>query len=128
MRAGVVASVMLFSVAAVAAACGGSARTVAQVNEGTAAQVVAQYFVQEAAGGKLPEGPAVSAVGTDQINILNVSSAQKKDAVKARYCIRYRYNDQKTFAAHNRVYIASLQKDGWVVESVKPEGDCQGVG
>jgi hypothetical protein len=113
--------------AAVAGACGGGT-SAAKKYEGDAASATAQFFVQEANGGKLPEGTEVVSLGSQKIVTLDVSSDQKKASIKVRYCLEYEYRekDQPT-KSHKRVYIAQLVKDEWSVESVKPDGDCSGV-
>lgn len=108
-------------------ACGGSGNA-SKDNEGAAASATATFFVQEATGGKLPEGTNIASVGTKDIVGLSVTSDQKKQSVKLRYCVEYAYRENVTpFASHNRVYIASKLKDGWSIQSVKDDGTCDGV-
>jgi hypothetical protein len=108
-------------------ACGGG-KDVAKENTGAAGSAVGQYFIQEAAGGKLPEGTNVQDVGTNQIVVLSLTDDDKKQSVKARYCVAYSYSDMnKPITNHTRVYVAKLLKDGWSVEAVKPDGTCDGV-
>jgi hypothetical protein len=122
-----VAGVAIAALAVAASACGGGSDAAKQY-EGDAASATAQFFVQEATGGKLPEGTNVVSVGTTNIVSLPLSSDQKKASVKARYCVAYQYQDKdQNYKSHTRVYITQLVRDEWSVESVKPDGDCNGV-
>jgi hypothetical protein len=121
---------LMFVVAALAlstAACGGGGNA-SKDHEGAAASATAQYFVQEARGGRLPEGTNVASIGAQALRALSVTSDQKKQSVTLRYCIEYQYRENVTpFKTHARVYIASLVKDQWSIESVKDDGTCEGV-
>jgi hypothetical protein len=118
----------MFVLAALAlAACGGGGNA-SKDHEGAAGSATAQYFVQEATGGRLPEGPNVASIGARAIRPLSVTSDQKKQSVTLRYCVEYQYRENVTpFKTHARVYIASLVKDQWSIESVKDDGTCEGV-
>jgi hypothetical protein len=123
-------SAVLLSMALVAAsACGGGGNgDASKKQEGAAALAVAEYFAQEAAGGRLPEGPQVRGSGTAGIKPLAVNSDQKKDSVTARVCVVFGYSISVTpFTSHARVYIATLRKGAWEIEAVKNEGDCGDV-
>jgi hypothetical protein len=114
----VVALVATVSLAA-GVACGSSSKNY----DGDAAYAVAQYFNEEAAGGKLPEGVDVTAVGSQQVKRLDKQSGQS-----ARYCVEYEYSlGHSPFTNYSRVYVASLSNGTWTVENVKPDGDCDGV-
>jgi hypothetical protein len=122
---------MLFGIvltcAIVASACGGGGNA-SKDNEGAAASATATFFVEESNGGKLPEGTNIASVGTKNIVPLSVTSDQKKQSVKLRYCVEYTYRENVTpFKTHNRVYVASKLKDGWSVQSVEDDGTCEGV-
>jgi len=121
--------VSMLAAAAAASACGGSSTNVAKQNRGAAGAAAGQYFIQEAAGGKLPEGTNVADRGTDNIVVLPLTSDDKKQSVKARYCVAYKYVSLGPGTPNlTRVYIAKLLKDGgWSVETVKPDGNCDGV-
>jgi hypothetical protein len=111
----------------VVAACGGGG-SASKDNEGAAASATAEFFVQEATGGRIPEGQNVASIGAKRVEPLSVNSDQKKQSVKLRYCVEYTYRENVTpFTSHVRVYITQLMKDGWSVESVKPDGTCEGV-
>lgn len=126
MRAAALGAVAIVAMVA-AAACGGGGGSSKQYT-GAGAAAVAQFFEQEAAGGRLPEGQDVSGVGSQQIKTLAVTSDQKKQSVKARVCVEYRYTlRQPPFTARTRVYIATLQSGAWNVEAVKPDGTCDDV-
>ena len=121
------ALIVMTALLVAASACGGGGDN-AKKHEGEAADAAAAYFVQEAEGARLPEGVEVRSVGASNIVTLEVSSAQKKESVKFRYCVEYQYQDKtKNFQPHTRVYIAQLVKGEWGVESVKPDGNCAGV-
>ena len=121
------AAVMLVATLFGAAACGGGGDS-SRKYEGPAASAAAQFFKQERAGGVLPQGAAVDSGGTGPIKSLAVTGDEKKQSVVARVCVEYTYSTSKTpFTAHRRVYIATLNKDGWAVEPVKPEGTCDDV-
>jgi len=129
MRSGnrLIAAMAIAALAVAAAACGGGSDAAKQY-QGDAASATAQFFVQEATGGRLPEGTNVVSVGTSSIVSLPVSAEQKKASVKVRYCVAYQYQDKdQNYKSHTRVYITQLVKDEWSVESVKPDGDCNGV-
>jgi hypothetical protein len=113
--------------AAILAACG--AEKDPRRFEGSAAQAAAQYWVQEAAGDRLPEGTKVSDLGTQAIVTLDVSDEQKDQGTKARVCVEFKYTTVVApFEARVRVYVATLtDADEWVVESVNPDGSCEGV-
>ena len=111
-----------------AAACGGGGSNASKDHEGAAGSAVAQYFVQEAQGGRLPEGTNVASIGARTILALSVTSDQKKQSVTLRYCVEYQYRENVTpFKTHARVYIASLASGQWSIESVKDDGTCEGV-
>jgi hypothetical protein len=120
--------VSVLAAMAAASACGGG-KDVAKENRGAAGTAAGQYFIQEAAGGKLPEGTNVADRGTDDIVVLPLTADDKQQSVKARYCVAYRYVDLGPGTPNRtRVYIAKLLKDGgWSVEAVKPDGNCDGV-
>jgi outer membrane PBP1 activator LpoA protein len=122
-------AIALMSVLAALAlvACGGSGNA-SKEHEGAVAAATAQYFVQEAQGGRLPEGTNVASIGARAIDALSVTSDQKKQSVTLRYCVEYEYRQNGTpFKTHARVYIASLAKGQWSIESVKDDGTCEGV-
>ena len=118
----------LAALLAAVAACGGGSDP-SKTEQGAAGSAVAQYWIQEAAGGKLPEAVGnVGAVGTGRIIPLTIRAEERKQTVKARFCVEYQYRENTTpFLTHARVYIAQLAKDGWRVEAVKPDGTCDGV-
>ncbi len=123
-RAPVIATVLVLVTMLLAAACGGSGGGDPSVkNEGAAAVAVAQYFRQEAAGAKLPEGVNVSPSGTGTIKPLD------KQSTSARVCVEYIYTALDTTPAvvRTRVYVASLVKGAWSIEAVKPDGTCADV-
>jgi outer membrane PBP1 activator LpoA protein len=123
------AAVLMFVLAALAlAACGGGGSNASKDHEGAAASATAQYFVQEAQGGRLPEGTNVASIGARAIHALSVTSEQKKQSVSLRYCVEYQYRENVTpFKTHARVYIVSLANGQWSIESVKDDGTCEGV-
>ncbi len=113
--------------ALVLSTCGGGANA-SKDNQGAAASATADFFVQESAGGKLPETAAVMSIGTSSINALSVNSDQKKVSASLRYCVVYDYQDSVTpFKTHKRVYVTSKVKDGWSVEPVEQVTTCEGV-
>ncbi len=96
--------------------------------EGRAAMAVAQFWKQEAAGGRLPEGTEVAERGTLGIVTLELTSEAKDEDARARVCVEYRYiRGMSPFDVHVRVYIATLHDDEWSVEVVNPDGTCEGV-
>ena len=97
--------------------------------DGSAAMAVAQYWVQEAAGGKLPEGVKVAERGTQGVVTLDLTDEQKDAGARARVCVEYRYlHGEPPFDVPVRVYIATLNDDDeWAVEAVNPDGTCEGV-
>ncbi len=108
------------------AACGGSSNP--RKYDGQSASAVVQFFEQERAGGRLPEGTSINGVGTGTIRSLAVTSDQKKQSVTARNCVEYTYTTSKTpFTKAVRVYVATLTKGTWAVEAVKPNGTCDDV-
>ena len=114
-------------VAAAFGACGGG-KSSPNKNEGQAALAAAEFFRNERDGGKLPEGPLVDFVGSQQIKALAVTSDQKKAGTTDRYCVQYRYSlKSPPFTVVNRVYISTLQGSTWSVEAVKPNGNCDDV-
>lgn len=111
----------------IAAACGGGGET---NNTGAAAAAVAQYFVQERAGGRLPQGTDVRGLGIETNNVvtLDVSDDDRARDVSERFCMQYRYQDRaNAYKDHWRVYVAELINGAWAVESVNPDGSCEGV-
>ncbi|HEY8172371.1 MAG TPA: hypothetical protein VIH21_04725 [Dehalococcoidia bacterium] len=117
----------LIGLAVLAAACGGSDST--DKYQGAASAAVAQFFNEENAGALLPEGigPVTSTgIAVGNIHRLEVDGQQKKDDVKARYCIEYPYQRPPT-EPKRRVYLAQLVGDAWDVEAVNPDGSCEGV-
>jgi len=111
----------------VAAACGEEKNP--RRFEGSAAQATAQFWLQEAAGGVLPEGTKVNELGTQGIATLEVTGDQKDQGTKARVCVEFKYTHLvPPFEAHVRVYIATLtDRDVWAVEAVNPDGSCEGI-
>ena len=97
--------------------------------DGSAAMAVAQYWVQEAAGGTLPEGRTVAERGTQGVVTLGLTDEQKDAGARARVCVEYRYIRAMTpFDLHIRVYIATLRdNDEWAIEVVNPDGTCDEV-
>ena len=126
-RVGVVAAIM--AACAIASACGGGSGDSSKNDEGAAAIAVSEFFHQEAAGDRLPDGVNVIPGGTETIKALAVSADQKKESVSARVCVSYIYTalDAKPPSIHRRVYIASFAKRAWTVEFVKPDGNCDDV-
>lgn len=126
-RPGIAAA--MIAVCVIAVACGGGGGS-SKKDEGAAAVAVAQFFHQEAAGDRLPDGVNVIPGGADTIKALAVSGDQKKESVSSRVCVTYIFTalDAKPPAVHKRVYIASLIKGAWSVEFVKPDGTCDDVG
>lgn len=109
----------LAAVLAVASACGGDDDDPAKY-QGAAASVVAQYWEQERAADQLPQGQNVRSVGSQGIRPLDSGDAD------ARICVEFRYVVNETpFDAHTRVYVATLEGDGWSVEAVKDDGTCE---
>lgn len=109
----------LAAVVAVASACGGDDDDPAKY-QGAAASVVSQYWEQERAAGRLPQGQDVRAIGSQGIRPLESGDAD------ARICVEFRYVVNVTpFDAHTRVYVATLEDDGWSVVPVKDDGTCE---
>jgi len=130
MKVGASLLLVLVGVGALVAACGGGgSKSDPNANQGQAGLAVAQFFRQERDGGVLPQGTRVDFVGTQDIRPLSVSADQKKQSIKARYCVQYRYTMKDSpFTITDRVYIATF-KGGtdWSVEAVKPSGNCDDV-
>jgi hypothetical protein len=109
----------LLALAIVVVACGGGDD---KDYSGEAAQAVAVFFNQEAAAGALPEGTTVRARGSSEVVKL-----EREDAT-ARVCVTFEYiRAMSPFDRHYRVYIATLNGGQWAVESVNPDGSCEGV-
>ena len=128
MKGWLIAGVLVLSAAMLAAACGGDSG--GDKNEGAATAAVAEFFVQERDGGRLPEGIDVTSLGVtaEDVQRLEVRSEDSSRSVKARYCMRYRYQETANgFKDHWRVYVAELTGGVWSVNSVKPDGTCDGV-
>jgi hypothetical protein len=108
----------------VAAACGGDGRDPRRF-EGLAGRAVAQFWLQEASAGRLPEGVAVEGRGTRGIVTLETAGEDEK----ARVCVELFYIvAAPPFETHTRVYVATLREDDlWYVEPVNPDGTCEGV-
>ena len=120
-------AVTLIAASSVVAACSddGDAST---AQAGEAAAAVTQFFPQERNGGLLPEGVTdivTRGVETNSIVELDVSSEDEGRNVEARYCMEYTYVAQTQ--SRTRVYVAELIDGGWEVESVNPNGTCEGV-
>jgi hypothetical protein len=97
-------------------------------SEGEAVTAVSQFFEQERAGGRLPEGVEgiiKRGVKTNSVVHLDVSDDDKGRSVKERYCMEFTYVAGTT--SHARVYVAELIDGAWDVEAVKPDGTCEGV-
>ncbi|MBI5288207.1 MAG: hypothetical protein HY873_04475 [Chloroflexi bacterium] len=126
-RRAVLLSLTSIAIVLVAAGCGDEKSP--RRFEGSAAQATAQYWLQEAAGGRLPEGTKVNELGTQGIATLEVTEEQKDQGTKARVCVEFKYTHLvEPFDTHVRVYIATLtDRDEWAVEAVNPDGSCEGV-
>ena len=97
-------------------------------SEGEAVTAVSQFFEQERAGGRLPEGVdgiIKRGVKTNSVVQLDVSDDDKARSVEERYCMTFTYIAGTT--AHERVYVAQLIDGAWDVEAVNPDGSCEGV-
>ena len=100
----------------------------AQGSEGDAVTAVSQFFEQERAGGRLPEGVdgiIKRGVKTNSVVQLDVSDDDKAQSAAERYCMTFTYVAGTT--SHERVYVAQLIDGAWDVESVSPDGTCEGV-
>ncbi len=122
-----VVAVLALAVTSLVVGCGGEKDP--RRFEGSAAQAVAQYWLQEAAGGRLPEGTKVTDLGTQGVLTLDLTQDQKDQGGKARVCVEFKYTHLiPPFDTHVRVYVATLtDADEWAVESVNPDGACEGV-
>jgi hypothetical protein len=116
--------VLAAAVALFVGACGGDKDP--ERFSGSAAMAVAQFWRQEADGGRLPEGTLVAERGTQTIRTLDLAS--EGQGARARVCVEYLYvRAAPPFESHIRVYIATLHDDEWSVESVNPDGTCEDV-
>jgi hypothetical protein len=98
------------------------------VNPADAAVVVAQVFEQERAGGLLAEGEALivpRGVESNSVVELPVSSEHEANGIDARYCMEYSFIAGTE--SRSRVYVAERAEGAWDVESVNPNGTCEGV-
>ena len=117
-RDGAAAALGCLSIVA-AAACGGGRTS----HAGAAAAAVAEYWKQEQAGGRLPEGTEVLQSGVQSPVKLKTQSGDKE-----RYCVVFKYLEHAPpQTTHSRVYIARLQGDAWLIETQKPDGNCDGI-
>ena len=110
---------------ALAFGCSSDGGDASNQHAGTAAEAVAQIFTQERAGGVLPEtGVDIVPRGVKTNSIIELGVPDGGN-VEARYCMEYTYiaaTEQR-----NRVYVAELVDGAWEVESVNPNGTCEGV-
>lgn len=131
MKRAVTGATIILSIAwvlASAAACGGSDG--GSSNEGAAAAAVAQYFIQERDGGRLPEGTDVRGVGIKANDVVELEARDEDEArgVSERFCMVYLYQiPSDNFRQHGRVYVAELMGGAWAISSVNPDGTCEGV-
>lgn len=115
------------AVVALAVACGGDASPDEQKGAATAA--VAAFFRQENDGGLLPEGVGQVTSGgirAEDAHRLDITPDQEDAKIKARYCVEYAYNAVGG-VQKRRVYLAQLVNSNWRVETVSPDGTCEGV-
>jgi hypothetical protein len=115
------------AVVALAVACGGDASP--DEHKGAATAAVAAFFTQENDGGLLPEGVGKVTSGgirAEDAHRLEISADQKDADIKSRYCVEYAYNAQGG-VSKRRVYLAQLVGNNWRVETVSPDGTCEGV-
>ena len=127
-RVAVIGLVFLLAAAAASSACGGGDGD--SGNQGAAAAAVAQYFIQERDGGRLPEGTQVRGIGIESNRVVTLDVRDEDEArnVKERYCMEYRYQvPADGFRELSRVYVAELIDGAWAVEAVNPNGTCEGV-
>jgi hypothetical protein len=123
----VLAVFLVLAAAALAAACSddGDASNAKPVD---AITVVTQVFDQERAGGVLDEGTALivpRGVKSDSVVELALSSEHEASGIDARFCMTYTYIAGTE--ARDRVYVAERTDGAWDVESVNPNGSCEGV-
>ena len=121
------AVVALVAVLGLAVACSDNGDAQGK-SEGDAVTAVSQFFEQERAGGRLPEGVdgiIKRGVKTNSVRHLDVSGDDRARSVKERYCMEFTYVAGTT--SHERVYVAELIDGAWAVEAVNPDGTCEGV-
>jgi hypothetical protein len=97
-------------------------------SEGEAVTAVSQFFEQERAGGRLPEGVdgiIKRGVKTNSVVQLDVSGDDRARSVEERHCMTFTYVADAI--SHERVYVAQLIDGAWDVEAVNPDGSCEGV-